>query len=119
MCFCRLLDDNRELFVPELQEFVKPHPHFMLFATQNPAGAYAGRKQMSRAFRSRFLELHVADIPEKELSTILHERCKIAPSHAQKLVSAMSELQRNRQVSLLPIQLYKAHFQSYVNLYYL
>ena len=26
----RLLDDNRELFVPELQAIVKPHPHFML-----------------------------------------------------------------------------------------
>ena len=35
---CRLLDDNRELFVPELQEVIKPHPHFMLFATQNPPG---------------------------------------------------------------------------------
>jgi hypothetical protein len=40
----RLLDDNRELYVPELQETVRPHPHFMLFATQNPAGAYGGRK---------------------------------------------------------------------------
>lgn len=38
----RLLDDNRELFVPELQETIQPHPHFMLFGTQNPAGAYAG-----------------------------------------------------------------------------
>ena len=35
---CRLLDDNQELFVPELQETIKPHPHFMLFATQNPPG---------------------------------------------------------------------------------
>jgi midasin len=38
----RLLDDNRELFIPELQETVRPHPHFMLFGTQNPAGTYAG-----------------------------------------------------------------------------
>lgn len=30
--------------MPELGEMVKPHPHFMLFATQNPAGAYGGRK---------------------------------------------------------------------------
>ena len=44
MGLCRLLDDNRELYVPELGEMVKPHPHFMLFATQNPAGAYGGRK---------------------------------------------------------------------------
>ena len=27
----RLLDDNRELFVPELQETIRPHPHFVLF----------------------------------------------------------------------------------------
>jgi len=47
----RLLDDNRELYVPELQETVRPHPHFMLFATQNPAGSYAGRTVLSRAFR--------------------------------------------------------------------
>ena len=93
-----LLDDNRELFVPELQAVVRPHPRFMLFATQNPAGAYGGRKAMSRAFRSRFLELHVGDIPDSELSTILHERCAVAPSHAGKLVAAMRELQRRRQV---------------------
>jgi midasin len=36
----RLLDDNHELFIPETQEIVRPHPHFMLFATQNPPGIY-------------------------------------------------------------------------------
>ena len=34
----RLLDDNRELYVPETQQAHKAHPHFRLFATQNPAG---------------------------------------------------------------------------------
>ena len=71
----RLLDDNRELFVPELQEVVRPHPHFLLFATQNPPGLYAGRKVLSRAFRSRFLELHVEDLPDTELAEILEKRC--------------------------------------------
>lgn len=66
----RLLDDNRELLIPETQEIVKPHPHFMLFATQNPAGgAYGGRKIMSRAFRNRFLEVHVDDIPVSFVGT--------------------------------------------------
>lgn len=96
---CRLLDDNRELYVPELQETVKPHPHFMLFATQNPPGVYAGRKVLSRAFRSRFLELHVEDIPDGELSTILERRCAVAPSYAAKMVVAMRELQRRRSSS--------------------
>ena len=52
----RLLDDNRELLVPETSEVVRPHPHFMLFATQNPPGSYGGRKVLSRAFRSRLLD---------------------------------------------------------------
>ena len=95
----RLLDDNRELFVPELQEVVKPHPHFMLFATQNPPGLYAGRKTLSRAFRSRFLELHVEDIPDDEMHVILEKRCAIAPSYASKLVVVMRELQRRRALS--------------------
>lgn len=96
----RLLDDNRELFVPELQETIRPHPHFMLFATQNPPGAvYGGRKVLSKAFRNRFMELHIGDIPDDELKTILNTRCEIAPSYCIKLVEVMRELQRRRQGS--------------------
>ena len=40
----RLLDNNRELFIPETQTVVKAHSHFMLFATQNPPGLYGERK---------------------------------------------------------------------------
>ncbi|KAG0168625.1 AAA ATPase midasin [Apophysomyces sp. BC1034] len=93
----RLLDDNRELLIPETQEIVKPHPHFMLFATQNPAGLYGGRKALSRAFRNRFLELHFDDIPEDELETILSRRCKIAPSYCKKLVQVYKSLMERRQ----------------------
>lgn len=83
----RLLDDNRELLIPETQEVVRPHKDFMLFATQNPPGLYGGRKVLSRAFRNRFLELHFGDIPENELETILKERCQIAPSYCTKIVT--------------------------------
>ncbi|KAG2151443.1 P-loop containing nucleoside triphosphate hydrolase protein [Suillus clintonianus] len=93
----RLLDDNRELVVPETQEVVRPHPHFMLFATQNPPGLYAGRKVLSRAFRNRFLEVHFQDVPQAELETILCQRCRIAPSYGQKIVSVFRELQKRRQ----------------------
>ena len=40
----QVLDDNRELFIAETQELVKASPNFMLFGTQNPPGAYGGRK---------------------------------------------------------------------------
>ncbi|CAG8439564.1 5371_t:CDS:10 [Funneliformis mosseae] len=93
----RLLDDNRELLVPETQEIVKPHKDFMLFATQNPPGLYGGRKVLSRAFRNRFLELHFDDIPEDELETILSERCKIAPSYCKRLVQVYKHLMAKRQ----------------------
>lgn len=97
----RLLDDNRELFIPETQEVIRPHPHFLLFATQNPAGAYGGRKQLSRAFRNRFLELHVGDIPPQELVTILEERTRMAPPHCRLLVDCMKSLRERRSRSHL------------------
>ncbi|KAI8591646.1 P-loop containing nucleoside triphosphate hydrolase protein, partial [Geranomyces variabilis] len=93
----RLLDDNRELFIPETQTTVRPHPSFMLFATQNPAGTtYGGRKQLSRAFRNRFLEIHFGDIPTPELHVILERRCRIAPSYAKAIVAVYKALQSTR-----------------------
>ncbi|XP_055612031.1 midasin [Uranotaenia lowii] len=93
----RVLDDNRELFIPETQMVVKAHPNFMLFATQNPPGLYGGRKQLSRAFKNRFIELHFSEIPRAELEIILEKRCLIPKSYSQKMVKVMSELQANRR----------------------
>ncbi|XP_057664406.1 midasin [Diorhabda carinulata] len=95
----RVLDDNRELFIPETQETVKADPNFMLFATQNPPGAYGGRKMLSRAFRNRFVELHFNEIPPKELEFILHQRCQMAPSYAKKMINVMTDLQIRRRGS--------------------
>ncbi|KAI1826195.1 midasin [Xylaria intraflava] len=98
----RLLDDNRELLIPETQEIVRPHENFMLFATQNPAGLYGGRKALSRAFRNRFLELHFDDIPEDELETILQKRSLYtAPSDCKRIVNVYKELSRLRQTGRL------------------
>ncbi|KAK9375024.1 uncharacterized protein V1513DRAFT_425144 [Lipomyces chichibuensis] len=97
----RLLDDNREIFIPETQEIVKPHPHFLLFASQNPPGLYGGRKNLSRAFRNRFLELHFDDIPEEELGIILTGRCQIPPSYAKRIVEVYKELAIRRQSTRL------------------
>ena len=93
----RLLDDNRELVVPETQEVVRPHPNFLLFATQNPPGLYGGRKILSRAFRGRFLEVYFDDLPQEELETILCQRCRIPLSYAKKIVHVFRELTKHRQ----------------------
>lgn len=95
----RLLDDNRELYIPETNETVRPHPNFRMFATQNPSGAYGGRKPLSQAFRNRFVEMYVGDIPTSEAETILVERCSCPPSHAKMLVSVMESLRLRRSRS--------------------
>ncbi|KAH9260092.1 hypothetical protein BASA81_001864 [Batrachochytrium salamandrivorans] len=96
----RLLDDNRELFVMETQEVIVPHPNFLLFATQNPP-SYGGRKQLSRAFRNRFLEIHFGDIPYIELEEILKLRSRLPESFTVKMVNVMRELQLRRSKSQL------------------
>ncbi|KAF2171699.1 hypothetical protein M409DRAFT_17936 [Zasmidium cellare ATCC 36951] len=97
----RLLDDNRELLVPETQEVIRPHSDFMLFATQNPAGLYGGRKTLSRAFRNRFLELHFDDIPVNELQEILHRRTQLPESRCKRIVTVYRELSVLRQENRL------------------
>ncbi|RWS31507.1 midasin-like protein [Leptotrombidium deliense] len=95
----RVLDDNRELFIPEKQEVIKAHDKFILFATQNPPESYGGRKMLSRAFRNRFVELHFDEIPCNELEVILHEKCRLPPSYAKKMVGVLSDLRVRRRES--------------------
>lgn len=95
----RLLDDNRELFIPETQELVKAHPRFLLFATQNPPETYAGRKMLSRAFRNRFIELRFDELPSDQLEIILHRRCSVPKSYAGKMVDVFRELRNRRSAS--------------------
>lgn len=95
----RVLDDNRELFIPETQEVIKAHPRFVLFATQNPPGKYAGRKQLSRAFRNRFIELHFDELPEDELQVIVEKKCRLPASYAKLLIKTVTELKTKRSQS--------------------
>lgn len=95
----RLLDDNREIFIPETGEVIKAASSFRLFATQNPPGLYGGRKELSRAFRSRFVELQVDELPDEDLLMILKNRFSLPCSFAQGMVSVMRELQIIRRAS--------------------
>lgn len=63
----RLLDDNRELHIVETQKTLKAHPNFRIFATQNPTEGYGGRKELSEAFKNRFILIRVGDVPTEEL----------------------------------------------------
>ena len=95
----RVLDDNRELFIPETGETIRACPGFRLFGTQNPPGTYGGRKVLSRAFKNRFIELHFDQLPSSELEIILTGRCSLPASYSKKMVAAMKDLQKYRKSS--------------------
>ena len=92
----RLLDDNRQLFLPETQETVTAHPRFQLFATQNPPGLYGGRKVLSRAFVNRFVVFHVDDLPTSELQEVIERRCSLPHTNAERMIAVMHRLQQQR-----------------------
>ncbi|KAK5976327.1 VWFA domain-containing protein [Trichostrongylus colubriformis] len=95
----RLLDDNRELYITETNAVVKAHPRFRLFATQNPAGSYGGRKRLSRALMSRFVVLRFSNIPLDELASMVCVRCGIHESAALRMISVLSKLRVKRSIT--------------------
>ncbi|TNJ30464.1 Midasin [Giardia muris] len=105
----RLLDDNKELLIPETQEIIHPAPGFMLFATQNPSGAYAGRKLLSDAFRNRFISIEFVDFSDQELKEILQQRDtsrNLAPKYIELLVQTVKNIREtleHRRGNTLPV----------------
>ena len=89
----RLLDDNRELLIVETQKVIKAHPNFRIFATQNPTEGYGGRKELSEAFKNRFILINVHDVPLLELVEILIHKCQQPESRAKLMVDVMESLQ--------------------------
>ena len=95
----RLLDDNNELYIVETDEIIKAHPKFRLFATQNPTEGYGGRKELSEAFKNRFIMLHAEEIPNDDLKQIIIERGEISSKLAETLVNVKESLKIYRQNS--------------------
>ena len=97
----RLLDDNRELHIVETQISIKAYPNFRIFATQNPTEGYGGRKELSEAFKNRFILIKVGDVPIDELQEILIQKCALPKSRATLMVKTMENLQIYRSQSSL------------------
>lgn len=68
----RLLDDNKEIYIEETNEIIKPHPEFRLFATQNIN--YSGRKGLAKSFRNRFIEITFVEKNENDIREILKSK---------------------------------------------
>ncbi|KAL7671913.1 hypothetical protein ACOME3_006815 [Neoechinorhynchus agilis] len=98
----RVLDDNNELFIAETGETIKPNKGFLIFATQNPAGFhYQGRKRLSKAFRSRFIEIQFDRYNKCDLERILCEKTEIPSSCASKMIEVFTRLESARSSSFI------------------
>lgn len=91
----RVLDDNQELYIPEIDQIVKPSPGFRIFATQNPAN-YSGRSLLSKAFRNRFVVINFESLDDDDLLQILTTKAGMAESRSRIMLSIMQRLQNLR-----------------------
>jgi len=90
----RLLDDNREIYIPEVDEIVRPHQNFRIFATQNLN--YSGRHGLAKSFRNRFIEIFFAEKDETEIKEILEKSFKLPLSFIKIMLSIYSTLKVQR-----------------------
>ena len=95
----RLLDDNREIYVPEIDETIKPHPDFRLLATQNIN--YVGRQGLAKSFRNRFIEIFFYEKSEAEIKEILETSCKLPASFIKYMMGVYSTLKTERSFNSL------------------
>ncbi|AFN83603.1 Willebrand factor type A domain-containing AAA ATPase [Encephalitozoon romaleae SJ-2008] len=95
----RLLDDNRQIYIPETDEIITPHKNFRIFATQNIG--YGGRKGLSKAFRNRFVEMFFCESSEEEILEILHGASKLPKSFCKKMVEVYGGLRSKRSINAL------------------
>jgi midasin len=89
----RLLDDNRELYLPEKNITIKAHENFRIFAAMNPSENYNGRKDLSDAFKNRFIHIYFDNIPNDELKNIVQLRCNVPESRAKIMIKIFNDLQ--------------------------
>lgn len=93
----RILDDNREIYVPELNETVRPATGFRIFATQNPS-SYSGRSLLSAAFRNRFISVSLDHLTNEDLIRVMQERGQLPESRLKSILSTMNRLHSLRSV---------------------
>ncbi|KAM0680844.1 hypothetical protein GINT2_001118 [Glugoides intestinalis] len=95
----RLLDDNRELYVPETNETIVPHPNFRLFATQNIN--YGGRHGLAKSFRNRFIEIFFYEKDDTEIAEILERSCRMPKSFIKYMMAVFVTLKTQRSLDSL------------------
>jgi midasin len=62
----------------------------------NPSELYGGRKDLSEAFKNRFIDLYFDNIPNEDLEEIIEKRCNIAKSRVKLMVAIYNNLQKIR-----------------------
>ncbi|ORD99878.1 MDN1 [Hepatospora eriocheir] len=88
----RVLDDNKEIYIPETNEIIKSSKEFRIFGTQNLN--YGGRHGLAKSFRNRFIEITFNDKSGDEIKEILVKKCNLPKGFANAMVKVYEKLRR-------------------------
>lgn len=99
-CLQALLEDGGKLMIPELNEWISPHPEFRLVGTANSIfrqdGMYSGTNQMSTSTIDRFHSIFQVDYakPDLEVALLLKKMKFLKKTDAERMVKVANDLRR-------------------------
>ena len=97
-----LLEEQGKLFIPELNEWITPHPAFRVAATANTLGRgessslYAGTNVLNESFLDRFHSIFTVTYfpPEQETFLLLNKAKGLGRETAERMVRVANDLRQ-------------------------
>ena len=88
------LDHRQEVYISELDRTFQRHPHFMVFAAQNPYHKGGGRKGLPASFVSRFTVVYTEEFKTRDLAVICRQKFPaVTPSDLANVLTSFTEVQ--------------------------
>ena len=97
-----VLDDNqRSIWIDEIQDYVRVAPGVTFFASLNEGFEFVGTMPLDEALRSRFhFKIMLGILPFPQEMALLQSKCGLSGSDAQQLMDTVQRLRNNNQASI-------------------
>lgn len=97
-----VLDDNqRSIWIDELQDYVRVAPGVVFFASMNEGFEFVGTMPLDEALRSRFhFKITLGILPRAQEMALLQSRCLLSGNQAQQVMDTITRLRNNNQASI-------------------
>ena len=97
-----VLDDNqRVIWIDELQDYLHVAPGVVFFATMNEGFEFVGTMPLDEALKSRFhFKIKMDILPTIQEQALLQAKCGLDAGQAQSLIDVVNSLRHNNQASI-------------------